>query len=86
MRKKSLIFTLAILAFLWSVSLAQAHMFWLTVSHYHAQIGEPVQVDIGFGHKFPTDEEIKAERLALSLYPKRRDARAFSASKIYSRT
>jgi len=64
MRKKSLIFAVAILAFLWSVSWAQAHMFWLNVNHYNAKVGEPVQVDIGFGHKFPTDEKIKAERLA----------------------
>jgi nickel transport protein len=64
MRKKSLIFAVAILAFLWSVSLAQAHMFWLNVNHDHAKVGEPVQVDIGFGHKFPQGEQIKAERLA----------------------
>lgn len=64
MRKKSLIFAVTVLTFLLSVSWAQAHMFWLNVNHFNAKVGEPVQVDIGFGHKFPQDEEIKGERLA----------------------
>jgi uncharacterized GH25 family protein len=63
MRKKYLVLLVAVLSFLWSASWAQAHMFWLNVNHYAAKSGEPVQVEIGFGHKFPRDEKIKGERL-----------------------
>ena len=63
MRKNYLISYAAILSFLLSASWAQAHMFWLNVSHDTPKAGKPVQVEIGFGHKFPQGEEIKAERL-----------------------
>jgi uncharacterized GH25 family protein len=63
MGKKYLILCGLVLSFLWSASWAQAHMFWLNVNHGAPKAGEPVQVDIGFGHKFPQDEEIKGERL-----------------------
>ncbi|MFZ5451187.1 MAG: DUF4198 domain-containing protein [Thermodesulfobacteriota bacterium] len=42
---------------------ANAHMFWLLTDKDSPKVNEPVQVEIGFGHKFPRDEEIKAERL-----------------------
>lgn len=42
---------------------ANAHMFWLNVSQDTPKVGKPVKVEIGFGHKFPEIEEIKAERL-----------------------
>ena len=41
---------------------AQAHFFWL-MPDQTAAVGKPGQVEVGFGHKFPKDEEIKAERL-----------------------
>jgi uncharacterized GH25 family protein len=63
MSKKYLVLCAVVLAFLWSVSWAQAHMFWLNVNDDTPKAGEPVQVEIGFGHKFPQDEEIKGERL-----------------------
>jgi uncharacterized GH25 family protein len=63
MIKKYLVFFVAVLLLLWCASWAQAHMFWLNVNHDTPKAGEPVQVEIGFGHKFPQDEEIKGERL-----------------------
>lgn len=42
---------------------SQAHMFWLLTDKNAPKVNESVQVEIGFGHKFPKDEEIKAERL-----------------------
>lgn len=42
---------------------AAAHIFWLLADKASPEVGKPVQVEIGFGHKFPKDEEIKAERL-----------------------
>lgn len=41
----------------------QAHIFWLLPEASVSEVGKPVTVEIGFGHKFPKDEEIKAERL-----------------------
>src|SRR4030042_1740365 len=63
MRKNYLVSYAAILSFLLSASWAHAHMFWLNVNHDTPTAGKPVPVEIGFGHKFPKDEEIKAERL-----------------------
>lgn len=42
---------------------SQAHIFWLLPEAAVSEVGKPVRVGIGFGHKFPKDEEIKAERL-----------------------
>jgi len=42
---------------------SQAHLFWLLPEQTVTEVGKPVPVEIGFGHKFPRDEEIKAERL-----------------------
>jgi uncharacterized GH25 family protein len=63
MKKRYLVLLVAVLSFLWSASLTQAHMFWLNLNHYTAKAGEPVQVKIGFGHHFPKGEKIKGERL-----------------------
>jgi len=41
----------------------QAHMLWLLVNKEAPKVGETVQVEIGWGHKFPKDEDIKEERL-----------------------
>ena len=40
-----------------------AHMLWLNVDNYQPDVGESVQVEIGWGHKFPKDEVIKEGRL-----------------------
>ncbi len=42
---------------------AQAHIFWLLADQDSPQVNAPVQVEIGFGHKFPKDEELKEGRL-----------------------
>lgn len=41
----------------------QAHMFWLNVSDYTPEAGEPVFLEIGFGHQYPRDEIIKEGRV-----------------------
>jgi uncharacterized GH25 family protein len=60
--KKTWIIPLLALMFIWPVK-AEAHIFWLVTDQATPEVGKPVQVEIGFGHKFPKDEEIKAERL-----------------------
>ncbi|OPX20852.1 MAG: hypothetical protein BZ151_01680 [Desulfobacca sp. 4484_104] len=42
---------------------SQAHMIWLLTDQDVVQVKQPVKIEIGWGHKFPKDEEIKAERL-----------------------
>jgi len=49
--------------FLLSASWARAHLFWLNASQDAPQAGKAVRVKVGFGHKFPQDEQIKEERL-----------------------
>ncbi|MFP3867609.1 MAG: DUF4198 domain-containing protein [Desulfobacteraceae bacterium] len=61
MKRIWIIFVLALILILPMSS--HAHMFWLLTDKDTPQVNEPVQVEIGFGHKFPKDEEIKAERL-----------------------
>lgn len=63
MKKHYLIIYGAVFIFLLSASGVRAHMFWLSVSKDSPEVGEPGEVKIGFGHKFPQGEEIKAERL-----------------------
>jgi len=61
MKKKWIILALALVMAL-PLS-AQAHMFWLLTDKDAPKVNKPVQVEVGFGHKFPKDEEIKEERL-----------------------
>jgi uncharacterized GH25 family protein len=42
---------------------AQAHMLWLNASNYAPKAGEPVSIEVGFGHQFPHDEVVKEGRL-----------------------
>lgn len=60
--KKTWFIMAMVLGLAWSQP-AAAHIFWLLAEPYTPEVGKPVQVEIGFGHKFPKDEEIKAERL-----------------------
>jgi len=60
--KKILLFILIVLALVWPLK-SEAHFFWLLSDQASSEVGKPVQVEIGFGHKFPKDEEIKPERL-----------------------
>jgi nickel transport protein len=48
-----------ILFFLFWVPLAGAHSLWLNVDGRCSGVGQAVAVDIGWGHKFPKDTEIK---------------------------
>jgi uncharacterized GH25 family protein len=63
MKKTWFFLTLALTAVLVFPISSQAHMFWLLTDRDTPKVNEAVQVEIGFGHKFPRDEEIKAERL-----------------------
>jgi uncharacterized GH25 family protein len=63
MKKTWFFLTLALTALLIFPLSSQAHMFWLLTDRDSPKVNEAVQVEIGFGHKFPRDEEIKAERL-----------------------
>jgi len=63
MIKKAVVGVVTVMIWLCFGSGAQAHIFWLLVDQDTPKINAPVQVEIGFGHKFPNDEEIKAERL-----------------------
>jgi uncharacterized GH25 family protein len=63
MKKAWIILTLGLAAVLVLPMSSQAHMFWLLTDKDTVKVNQPVQVEIGFGHKFPKDEEIKAERL-----------------------
>ncbi len=60
--KKVLLAVFALLTFALPLPV-QAHLFWLLPEPAVSPSGQPVQVEIGFGHKFPKDEELKAERL-----------------------
>ncbi len=78
--KKTTIFLL-LGAFLALCTSSQAHMLWLLVGNDTPKIGETVPVEIGWGHKFPKDEEIKAERLG-SIQAVGPDGQALALKKI----
>jgi len=61
MKRNWIIFTLALVLLL--PLTAEAHMLWLLPDQDAPNVNQPVQVEIGWGHKFPKDEEIKADRL-----------------------
>ncbi|MDD3580170.1 MAG: DUF4198 domain-containing protein [Desulfobacca sp.] len=61
MKKICIILTLALILIFPVSSLA--HMIWLLADQDVAQVKQPVKIEIGWGHKFPKDEQIKAERL-----------------------
>ncbi len=60
---------------------ARAHLFWLLTDKGAPQVNEAVQVEVGFGHKFPKDEEIKDERLG-AVKVLRLDGRELAMKKI----
>jgi len=81
MKRNYIVIYGAIFIFLLSASWARAHMFWLNVSQDTPKPGQAVQVEIGFGHKFPKDEGIKEERLG-ALKALGVDGREFNLKKI----
>lgn len=66
MKKINLMIVFMILSTL-VASPAQAHMLWLNVENYVPEVGKPVHIQIGWGHKFPKDEVIK-EGLLKRIY------------------
>jgi uncharacterized GH25 family protein len=46
---------------------APAHMLWLNVDSFQPSPGETVHIEVGWGHKFPTDEVIK-EGMLVEIY------------------
>jgi len=49
----------SIMIFLFWGSLAGAHSLWLNMDGHRQGIGQPITIDIGWGHKFPKDGEIR---------------------------
>lgn len=60
--RKVLLIVAVLLCLAWPLR-CPAHIFWLLPEATVVEVGKPVQVDIGFGHRFPRDEDIKEERL-----------------------
>ena len=55
-KKIIILWSLVILLF---ASIVNAHDLWLNVSNYFPKPGETVIIELGWGHRFPTDEVIK---------------------------
>ena len=81
MKKTAIFLFLGALAAFCASSQAHAHNFWLLVNNDTPKVGQPVQVEIGWGHKFPKDEQIKEGRLGAirALGP---DGREFPLKKL----
>lgn len=45
--------------FLFSATLAGAHSLWFNPDNRHGHVGKPLTLELGWGHKFPRDGEIK---------------------------
>ena len=37
---------------------ALAHFMWFNIDNHHPEINKPVHIEIGWGHKFPSDEKV----------------------------
>lgn len=60
--KKMILFSF-LLAFFFTGALAHGHSLWMNVDNDRPDVGQAVQIEIGWGHKFPRDEVIKKEML-----------------------
>jgi len=58
MMRKIFLFLL-LLPLLFTGKFAHAHWLWLNIHNDQPKIGQAVQIEIGWGHKFPKDEVIK---------------------------
>ena len=56
---KTISVSLLVLIGLFVASPSQAHFLWLNIDNDQPEVGEPVGIQIGWGHKFPKDEVIK---------------------------
>jgi len=57
--KRISIIALTVMVLLLAAPSVHAHFLWLNIDNYQPRLNETVQVEIGWGHKFPTDEVIK---------------------------
>ncbi|MGM0428272.1 MAG: DUF4198 domain-containing protein [Thermodesulfobacteriota bacterium] len=48
-----------ITALIFATAPVWAHSLWFNVDDRHTEVGKPVILELGWGHKFPTDSEIK---------------------------
>jgi uncharacterized GH25 family protein len=62
MMKKIFLFVL-ILPFCFSTPIVNAHRLWLNIDNEQTKVGQPVRIEIGWGHKFPKDEVIEEKFL-----------------------
>lgn len=62
MMKKLFLFAL-LLPFCFSASLVNAHCLWLNIDNHQAKVGQAVQIEIGWGHRYPKDEVIEEKFL-----------------------
>ena len=60
MTKKIFLFFLLLL-FCFQAPFARAHSLWLNIDNNQPKVGQAVQIEIGWGHKFPKDELISEE-------------------------
>jgi len=56
---KTISVSLLVLIGLFVASPSQAHFLWLNIDNDQPEVGQKVQIEIGWGHKFPKDEVIK---------------------------
>jgi uncharacterized GH25 family protein len=56
---KRFFIALSVIVCFFAASPVHAHFLWLNIDNYQPGLNETVQVEIGWGHKFPKDEVIK---------------------------
>ncbi len=61
--RKFTILGLAILLAGMVSSNAYAHYLWVNVDNYSAKVGEEITISLGWGHQFPVDGQIAADKL-----------------------
>jgi len=60
---KKIFLFVVILLFCFSTPIVNAHRLWLNIDNEQAKVGQPVRIEIGWGHKFPKDEMIEEKFL-----------------------
>jgi uncharacterized GH25 family protein len=78
--KKIFLFFL-LLPFYFSAPSARAHSLWLNIDDYQPKVGQAIHVEIGWGHKFPKDEEI-TEKFLNQVYALNSKGEKISLKKI----
>jgi len=61
--KRAGMILLTLISLIGMASIAQAHMLWLNVSNNFPELGETVTIEIGWGHKFPSDEMVQEDSI-----------------------